>query len=262
MRPEVPAKRALARATHPTAPSAMRLGAPARLVKEENPHFSVWRSPAALRRMGALAADTIFAKIHRGISATEYRDGEAIFRQGAPSDAIFYLRKGRVKLAVVSSQGKEAIIAILDAGSFFGEACLEGQAIRTTTARAIREASVIRIEKEAMVRLLRENPRLSEFLIAYLLIRNIRIEEDLVDHLFNSAEKRLARILLLLANIGKEGSGELVIPRISQETLAEMVGTTRARVNYFMNKFRRMGLIDYNGGFHVHSSLLNVVLRD
>jgi CRP-like cAMP-binding protein len=185
-----------------------------------------------------------------------------IFSQGDAAEAVFYIQTGKVKLTVVSQQGKEAVIAILEPGAFFGESCLAGQAIRTATATAVEDANIVRINKEAMIRVLHNEPTFAELFMAYLLAHSIRIEEDLVDQLFNSSEKRLARVLLLLAHFGKEGKPETVIARISQETLAEMIGTTRSRVSFFMNKFRKMGFIDYNGQLHVHSSLLNVVLHD
>ena len=185
-----------------------------------------------------------------------------IFAQGDPADAIFYLQTGKVRLTVVSSDGKEATIGILSAGSFFGEGSLAGQPLRMGSASAMTDCSVMRIEKAAMVETLHREHTLSDLFVAYLLSRNIRYEEDLVDQLFNSSEKRLARILLLLAHFGKEGVPETVMPKISQETLAEMVGTTRSRVSFFMNRFRKLGFIHYNGGLQVHSSLLNVVLHD
>jgi CRP/FNR family transcriptional regulator, cyclic AMP receptor protein len=182
--------------------------------------------------------------------------------QGDSADALFYIQKGKVKLTVVSRHGKEAIVAVLGPADFFGEGCLAGQPKRISTAATLSDSTVVRIEKSAAMKVIREEPRFSEFLMSYLLSRNIRIEEDLVDMLFNSSEKRLARILLLLANFGKEGKPEQVIPKISQETLAEMVGTTRARVSFFMNKFRKLGFVEYDGGLEVHSSLLNVILHD
>jgi CRP/FNR family transcriptional regulator, cyclic AMP receptor protein len=175
---------------------------------------------------------------------------------------VFYVQKGKVKITVVSQQGKEAVVAILGADDFFGEGCLAGQPRRMATVKAMVESAIMRLEKAAIVSLIHEEPAFSEMFIAHLLARTIRVEEDLVDQLFNSSEKRLARLLLLLANFGKEGRPEPVIPKISQETLAEMVGTTRARVSFFMNKFRKLGFIEYNGGIEVHSSLLNVVLHD
>ena len=185
-----------------------------------------------------------------------------IFSQGDAADAVFYIQTGKVKLTVVSQQGKEAVVAILDRGAFFGEACLAGQIVRTATATAVEDSSLMRIDKEAMIRVLHEEPAFAELFMAYLLAHTIRIEEDLVDQLFNSSEKRLARVLLLLAHFGKEGKPEPVIAKLSQETLAEMIGTTRSRVSFFMNKFRKLGFIDYNGTLRVHSSLLNVVLHD
>jgi len=188
---------------------------------------------------------------------------QAIFAQGDPSDAVFYIQNGKVKLTVVSDDGKEATIGILSEGDFFGEGCLAGQSRRMASATALTDAAVLRIEKSAMMRVLHREHTLSDMFVAYLLARNIRYEEDLVDQLFNSSEKRLARILLLLAHFGKEGTPETVVPKIGQETLAEMVGTTRSRVSFFMNRFRKLGFINYNSkGLQVHSSLLNVVLHD
>jgi CRP/FNR family transcriptional regulator, cyclic AMP receptor protein len=195
-------------------------------------------------------------------SITQCRLDHKIFSQGDPSNAVFYIQKGRVKLTVMSEQGKEAIIAILAAGNFLGEACLTGQRVRVASATAIVPSSILRIEKCEMLRVLQEERALSGLFISYLLSRNMRIEEDLVDQLFNSSEKRLARTLLLLASYGKEGKPETVVPKINQETLAEMIGATRERVNFFMNKFRNLGFIDYNGGLHIHSSLLSVVLHE
>jgi CRP/FNR family cyclic AMP-dependent transcriptional regulator len=188
---------------------------------------------------------------------------QTIFAQGDPSDAVFYIQNGKVKLTVVSNDGKEATIGILSESDFFGEGCLAGQSRRMASATALTDAAVLRIEKSAMMRVLHREHTLSDMFVAYLLARNIRFEEDLVDQLFNSSEKRLARILLLLAHFGKEGTPETVVPKIGQETLAEMVGTTRSRVSFFMNRFRKLGFIDYNSeGLQVHSSLLNVVLHD
>jgi CRP/FNR family cyclic AMP-dependent transcriptional regulator len=204
----------------------------------------------------------ILARVSEGKSTATYRRKQVIFAQGDPADAVFYVQKGRVKLTVVSKQGKEAVIALLGPDNFFGEGCLAGQPLRMSTATANEDTTLLRLRKKAMVRLLRADPRFSELFTAHLLSRNIRFEEDLIDQLFNSSEKRLARILLLLAHFGKDGKRELVIPKISQETLAGMVGTTRSRVSHFMNKFRELGFIDYNGGMLVHSSLLNVVLYD
>jgi CRP/FNR family cyclic AMP-dependent transcriptional regulator len=188
---------------------------------------------------------------------------QTIFAQGDPSDAVFYIQNGKVKLTVVSNDGKEATIGILSEGDFFGEGCLAAQSRRMGSATALTDAAVLRIEKSAMMRVLHREHTLSDMFVAYLLARNIRFEEDLVDQLFNSSEKRLARILLLLAYFGKEGTPETVVPKIGQETLAEMVGSTRSRVSFFMNRFRKLGFIDYNSeGLQVHSSLLNVVLHD
>src|SRR5438094_1455304 len=198
----------------------------------------------------------------RGGTTKDYPKKAIVFSQGNPADAVFYIEKGKVKLTVLSNRGKEAVVAILGSGDFFGEGCLAGQPLRMATAIAMTECSILRLQKETMVRMLHNEPALSELFMAYLLSRNIRIEEDLLDQLFNSSEKRLARILLMLTRFGKDGQHEPVVPRISQETLAEMVGTTRSRVSFFMNKFRRMGLIEYNGGLQVHSSLLNIVLHD
>lgn len=185
-----------------------------------------------------------------------------IFSQGDPASAVFYVQTGKVKLTVLSDQGKEAVIAILEAGHFLGEQCLTGQTVRTATATVLEDATIVRIAQETMVRVLREDSRFNEFFLKYILSHSLRVEEDLVDHLFNSSEKRLARVLLLLANFGKKGQPQTTIPHVSQEMLADMVGTTRPRVNFFMNKFRKLGFVDYNGTLRVHSSLLNVVLHD
>lgn len=187
---------------------------------------------------------------------------QILYAQGDAADAVFYIQSGKVKLTVVSQQGKEAIVAILEQGSFLGESCLAGETVRTATATALEDSSIVRIDKDAMIRVLHEEPTFAELFMSYLLAHSIRIQEDLVDQLFNSSEKRLARALLLLAHFGKEGKPEPVIAKVSQETLAEMIGTTRSRVSYFMNKFRKLGFIRYNGGLHVHSSLLNIVLHD
>lgn len=201
-------------------------------------------------------------RVSNGRSVASYRRKQVIFAQGDLADAVFYLQKGRVKLTVVSKQGKEAVVALLGADEFFGEGCLAGQLLRMSTATATEDTTVFRLRKKAMVRLLHTDPRFSEVFTTHLLSRNIRFEEDLVDQLFNSSEKRLARVLLLLAHFGKDGKKEPVIPKISQETLAGMIGTTRSRVSHFMNKFRKLGFIDYNGGLLVHSSLFNIVLYD
>ena len=202
------------------------------------------------------------AKIDGGKTIAEYRKGQTIFSQGDPANSVFYIQTGKVKITIVSKTGKEAVVAILDAGDFFGEGCLAGQVLRIATVSALTPCVVTRMEKSAVTRVLREQSAFSELFISRLLARNIRVEADLVDQLFNSTEKRLARLLLLLANFGKEGRPEPVIPNINQETLAEMIGTTRSRVNFFMNKFRKLGLIDYNGTLEVHTSLLNFVLHE
>jgi len=185
-----------------------------------------------------------------------------VFAQGDPADSIFYIQQGRIKIAVVSAQGKEAVIAFLKAGDFIGEGCLTGRPRRVSTARALEDSVVTRVDKSTMVRMLRDEPNFSELFMAHLLARTLRVEEDLVDQLFNSSEKRLARALLLLANFGKDGKREPVIAKVSQEMLAEMIGTTRSRVSHFMNKFRQLGYIDYNGALEVHSSLLDAVLHE
>jgi CRP/FNR family cyclic AMP-dependent transcriptional regulator len=214
------------------------------------------------KRVPTLNPKAILARVCEGKSIATYRRKQVIFAQGDPADAVFYVQKGRVKLTVVSKQGKEAIVALLGTDDFFGEGCLAGQLQRMSTATANEDTTVLRVRKKAMIRLLHTDPRFSELFTAHLLSRNIRFEEDLVDQLFNSSEKRLARVLLLLAHFGKDGKREPLIAKISQETLAEMIGATRSRVSHFMNKFRKLGFIDYNGGMRVHSSLLNVVLYD
>ncbi len=203
------------------------------------------------------------ATIGEGRKAMLFPEKETIFAQGDPADAVFYLQTGKARLTVVSATGKEATIGILSDGSFFGEGSLAGQPLRMGTATAMTDCAALRIEKKAMVDTLHREHTLSDLFVAYLLTRNIRYEEDLVDQLFNSSEKRLARALLMLAHFGKEGVPETVVPKISQETLAEMIGTTRSRVSFFMNRFRKLGFVDYDGGgLQVHSSLLNVVLND
>ena len=198
----------------------------------------------------------------RGGITKEYRKKSTLFSQGEPADAIFYIEKGEVKLTVLSPRGKEAVVAVLGSRDFFGEGCLAGQPHRIATAIAMTECTILRVQKETMTQMLRNERALSDLFMAYLLSRNVRVEEDLVDQLFNSSEKRLARILLLLTRFGKDGQQELVVPRITHETLAEMVGTTRSRVSFFMNRFRKRGFVEYKGGLQVHSSLLSVVLRD
>ncbi|MBN8940820.1 MAG: Crp/Fnr family transcriptional regulator [Rhizobiales bacterium] len=207
-------------------------------------------------------AKAFLAKVGEGRSIAKYRKDQLVFSQGDPADAVFYIQKGKVKVTVVSEQGKEAVVAMLGANDFVGEGCLAGQTRRIATVATMTECVVARLEKAAIVRVLHDEPAFSEMFIAHLLTRAIRVEADLIDQLFNSSEKRLARLLLLLANFGKEGKPEPVIAKISQETLAEMIGTTRSRVSFFMNKFRKLGFIEYNGGIEVHSSLLNVILHD
>jgi CRP/FNR family transcriptional regulator, cyclic AMP receptor protein len=206
--------------------------------------------------------NVFLAKVDVGRTMSKHQNGQIVFSQGESADSVFYIQKGRVKITVVSEQGKEAVISILGRGEFFGEGCLAGQSVRMATVTAMTECEIMRLEKAAIIRVLHEQPTFSEMFMSHLLTRNIRVEADLVDQLFNSSEKRLARALLLLANFGKEGKPEPVVAKISQETLAEMIGTTRSRVSSFMNKFRQLGFIDYNGKLEVHSSLLNVVLHD
>jgi CRP-like cAMP-binding protein len=221
---------------------------------------------AVAKKSCAFDPEALLATVGEGRKAMRFPKKQTIFAQGGAADAVFYLQTGKVKLAVVSKTGKEATIGILSEKSFFGEGSLAGQALRMGTATAMTDCSVMRIEKKAMMDALHREQTLSDMFVAYLLARNIRYEEDLVDQLFNSSEKRLARVLLMLAHFGKEGVPETVVPRISQETLAEMVGTTRSRVSFFMNRFRKLGFINYaggeDGGLQVHSSLLNVVLHD
>jgi CRP/FNR family transcriptional regulator, cyclic AMP receptor protein len=223
-------------------------------------------SPSAVaKKSREFDPEALLAVVGEGRKAMLFPKKQTIFAQGEPADAVFYLQTGKVKLAVVSKAGKEATIGILSDRSFFGEGSLAGQALRMGTASAMTDCSVLRIEKKAMMQALHREHALSDMFVAYLLARNIRYEEDLVDQLFNSSEKRLARVLLMLAHFGKEGIPEAVVPKISQETLAEMVGTTRSRVSFFMNRFRKLGFVDYgaeDGGLQVHSSLLNVVLHD
>jgi CRP/FNR family cyclic AMP-dependent transcriptional regulator len=205
---------------------------------------------------------TFLAKVGAGRTLVACPKQSPIFTQGEEADAVFYLQEGQVKLSVVSPRGKEAVIALLAAQTFFGEGCLAGQPVRMATATARTDCALMRVAKSAMLRVLYAEPAFSALFVSYLLSRNIRIEEDLIDQLFNSSEKRLARVLLLLAHFGKDGKTEPVMPRVSQATLAEMIGTTRSRVSFFLNKFRKLGFIEYNGGLRVHSSLLNVVLYD
>jgi CRP/FNR family cyclic AMP-dependent transcriptional regulator len=207
--------------------------------------------------------EAILTGVFRGKTVIEYGTNRNIFRQGQPADSLFYIRRGKVKLTVTSRQGKEAIVSILGSGEFFGEGCLAGQLSRMATAVAMTECTLDKLEKSLMARMLHEQHDVSELFVKHLLSRNIRYEADLVDQLFNSSEKRLARILLMLAHFGKESRAELVVPRVNQDTLAQMVGTTRSRVSHFMNKFRKLGFIDYDdSGLTVHSGLISIVLHE
>lgn len=219
---------------------------------------------AVVRRRGRTSFDlkTFLAKAGEGRTISKYRKNQIVFSQGESADAVFYIQQGKVKLTVVSEQGKEAVIAILGPGDFLGEGCLNGHARRIATSRAVDECVVTRLEKATMIAVIHNEPEFSELFMSYLLTRSSRIEEDLIDQLFNSSEKRLARLLLLLANFGNEGRPAPIVGKFSQETLAEMIGTTRSRVSFFMNKFRKMGFIEYNGKLEVHNSLLNVVLHE
>ncbi|HTV32055.1 MAG TPA: Crp/Fnr family transcriptional regulator [Methylocella sp.] len=216
----------------------------------------------AIKRRASFNPKSFLAKVGEGRSIDSYHKDRVIFSQGDPAESVFFIQKGKVKVTVVSKQGREAIVAILGTNEFFGEGSLAGQAQRMATATTMAETVIVRMEKAAILAMIHEEPAFAEMFIAHLLGRTIRVEADLVDQLFNSSEKRLARLLLLLANFGKEDIPETLITKISQETLADMIGTTRSRVSFFMNKFRRLGFIDYNGGIQVHKSLLNVVLHD
>ncbi len=216
-------------------------------------------SKAAVPRFDAR---TFLLSVGAGRSTKKYKAGKTILQQGDPADAVFYIHDGEVRLTVVSQQGKEGVVAILGAGDFFGEGCLAGQRLHLASAVTMMDSTIARIEKDTMIGVLHDEPKLSEMFMAFLLSRNIQFEADLVDQLFNSSEKRLARVLLLLANFGKEGKLEKIIPKISQDVLAAKVGTTRPRINFFMNKFRKLGLIEYNGGLNVHSSLMSIIVHD
>ena len=216
----------------------------------------------AIKRKLVFDPNVFLAKIGIGRTISKYLKHQVVFSQGAPADAVFYIKKGKIKVTVVSERGKEAVVALLGPDEFCGDGCLTGQPRRMATAAAMTECEIMRLEKSAMIRVLHEEPAFSEMFVSHILTRTIRVEEDLVDQLFNSSEKRLARTLLLLANFGKEGRPEPIIANISQETLAEMIGTTRSRVSFFMNKFRKLGLISYNGHLEIHNSLLSVVLHD
>jgi CRP/FNR family cyclic AMP-dependent transcriptional regulator len=237
-------------------PSAPSSGERAALVKKKKGAFVRKRAKASFDPKKFLA------KVGEGKTISKYRTDQIVFSQGEVADSVFYIRQGKVKLTVVSEQGKEAVVAILGPGQFFGEGCLNGHPLRIATTRAVDECVITRLEKATMVAALHDEPDFSELFMSYLLSRNSRIEEDLIDQLFNSSEKRLARLLLLLANFGKEGRPEPIVGNFSQETLAEMIGTTRSRVSFFMNKFRKLGFIEYNGKIEVHNSLLNVILFD
>ena len=213
-------------------------------------------------KQAAFDPKAFLANVGEGKTILEFRKEQVVFTQGDAADAVFYIQKGRVKVVVISEQGKEAVVGIFGPGQFFGEGCMNGHSVRIATTTALEDCLVTVITKAAMLAALHDQPKFSEMFMAYLLTRNSRIEEDLIDQLFNSSEKRLARLLLLLANFGKEGTPQPISPNISQETLAEMIGTTRSRVSFFMNKFRKLGLISYNGKIEVNSSLLHAVLYD
>jgi CRP-like cAMP-binding protein len=214
------------------------------------------------KRKRPFDVETFLATVDGGRTLSTYRKNQTVFSQGDPADSVFYIQEGKVKVCVVSERGKEAVVAIHGKKEFFGEGCLSGQPRRLATVAAMTECVIMRLDKAAIVRVLHDEPQFSEMFMAYLLARNARVEEDLVDQLFNSSEKRLARLLLLMANFGKEGRPEPVIAKISQETLAEVIGTTRSRVSAFMNKFRKLGFIEYNGHLEVHNSLLSMVLHE
>jgi CRP/FNR family cyclic AMP-dependent transcriptional regulator len=214
------------------------------------------------QRMATFNPQKFLAQVGKGKTTLTCPKNRILFSQGDAADAVFYIQTGKIKLTVISSQGKEAIVAMLEPGAFFGEGCLAGQLVCMATAAAVETSTLVRIDKQAMARVLHDEPTFFNLFLAYLLSRNIRIQEDLVDQLFNSTEKRLARVLLLMAHFGKEGKTDAMIPKISQDMLAGMIGTTRSRVSFFMNKFRKLGFLDYNGGVHVHSSLFNIVLHD
>jgi CRP-like cAMP-binding protein len=216
----------------------------------------------ATKVASAFDPKVFLATVNHGRTISRYAKNAVVFAQGGPADAVFYVQKGRIKLVVESEQGKEAVVAILGQGEFLGEGCLIGQPLRLATARTMAESEIMRVGKAEMIRVLHAEPAFGELFTAHLLMRNSRVEADLVDQLFNSSEKRLARTLLMLANFGKEGAPQPIATKISQETLAEIIGTTRPRVSYFMNKFRKLGFIEYNGTVKVHSALLSVILHD
>ncbi len=219
-------------------------------------------SSKLIKRIPTFDTRALVARVEEGRTVVSHARKQVVFAQGEPADAVFYVQKGRVKLTVVSKQGKEAVVGFVGPDMFFGEGCLAGQHVRMSTATATEETTILRFPRKNMIHLLHADRKFSELFTTYLLSRNVRFEEDLVDQLFNSSEKRLARVLLMLAHFGKEGTQEPVIPKITQETLAGMIGTTRSRVSHFMNKFRKLGFIKYNGGMLVHSSLINIVLHD
>jgi CRP/FNR family cyclic AMP-dependent transcriptional regulator len=227
--------------------------------KRKGPSNSQAASEAAVPRFDA---QTFLASVGAGRTTRKYKARQTVFQQGDTADAVFHILEGRVRLMVVSEQGKEGVIAILGPGDFFGEGCLAGQRLHMASAVALTPSNIVRIERDTMIGVLHDEPKLSEMFMTFLLSRNVQFEADLVDQLFNSSEKRLARVLLLLANFGKGTKMEAVIPKISQEVLAARVGTTRPRINFFMNKFRKLGLIEYNGGLTVRSSLLNIIVHD
>lgn len=216
----------------------------------------------AKKKRAAFQVSTFLSTIDGGRTITSYRKNQPIFAQEDVADSVFYIQSGQVKLCVLSEHGKEAVVALHDQGDFFGEGCLTGQPLRLATAVAMNDCVIVRLDKAMIVRVIHDEPKFSEVFMAYILARNARVEADLVDQLFNSSEKRLARVLLLMANFGKEGKPETVITKVSQETLADMIGTTRSRVSTFMNKFRKLGFIEYNGELKVHNSLLSIVLHD
>ena len=214
------------------------------------------------KQAAAASPASFLAQVGNGHTVTKYRKDQIVFSQGDPADAVYYVQKGKLKVTVVSDRGKEAVAALVSPGEFFGEACMAGQLKRLVTVSAMTDAVVVRIGKLEMSGLIREQPGFSQIFTTHILNRTIRVEADLIDQLFNSSERRLARLLLLLANYGNEGKPEPIIAKISQETLAEMIGTTRSRVSFFMNRFRRLGFISYNGHIEVHKSLLNLVLHE
>ena len=225
------------------------------------------QAPGRINELPLFDSLGFLTSIGAGRATRKYARKSTVFQQGDPCGGIYFIKKGKVRLTIVSAQGKEGVIAILGPDEFFGEGCLAGQPMHLSTASAIEESEIVKVEMETMVRTLAEQPNLAQFFISHLLLRNIQIEADLVDQLFNSSEKRLARVLLLLANLGKEGKMEIVMPKINQDVLAARVGTTRSRINFFMNKFRKLGFIEYNGGglqggLKVHSALLNVIVHD